>query len=277
MTQNALLAAPRAGYEGVARSGHFGTFVIRVIAGIPLAMRRYRAEVMRLLSDITWGNGAIIVGGGTVGVMVVLGVATGAAVGIEGFTALDILGMAPLTGFVSAYANVREMAPLIAATAFAAQAGCRFTAQLGSMRISEEIDALEVMAIHSIPYLVTTRLIASVVMILPLYVVAMVTNFVSTAVVVNVFYGQSSGTYNHYFQAFLIPGDVPLSILKATAFVVIATLVHCYYGYYAHGGPQGVGEASGRAIRASIIWMVLASMLMTMFFWGFDPGIRISG
>src|SRR5262245_4324754 len=166
-------------YLTVAGVGHQATFVLRTFGAIPLTIKQYRAEVFRLLADISWGTGAIIVGGGTVGVMVLLGLFTGASVGIEGFNALDILGFAPLTGFVSAYANTRELAPLVAALAFAAQAGCRYTAQLGSMRISEEIDALDAMAIRPLPYLVTTRVLAAFLAIIPLYLIAMAGNYLS--------------------------------------------------------------------------------------------------
>ncbi|WP_020668779.1 MlaE family ABC transporter permease [Amycolatopsis nigrescens] len=269
--------AVNAPYTGLALMGHQATFFARAFSAIPLTLRHYRAEVFRLLADISWGSGAVVVGGGTVGVIVLLSLFTGATVGVEGFNALDILGLAPLTGFVSAYGNTRELAPLIAAIAFTAQAGCRVTAQLGSMRISEEIDALESMSIRPLPYLVTTRMLAAFLAVIPLYLVGLAGSYIATQAVLSVLYGQTSGTYLHYFHAFLVPGDLLLSVLKAATFVVLATLIHCYYGYYATGGPEGVGVASGRAIRASIIVIVLADMLMTLAFWGFDPGIRISG
>ncbi len=269
--------ATRRPYLALAGLGHQATFVLSALRAVPLTLRSYRAEVIRLLGDICWGSGAIVVGGGTIGVMVLLALFTGASVGIEGFNALDILGLAPLTGFVSAYGNTREIAPLVAAIAFAAQAGCRYTAQLGSMRISEEIDALESMAIQPLPYLVTTRMLAAFAAIVPLYLIGMGGNYLATQLVLSVGYGQSSGTYLHYFHEFLVPVDIFYSVLKAVVFVVIATLIHCYFGYYASGGPQGVGEASGRAIRTSIIAIVLADMLITMALWGFDPGVRISG
>jgi phospholipid/cholesterol/gamma-HCH transport system permease protein len=273
----ALGATVRRPYLALAGLGHQATFVIRAFGAIPLTLRSYRAEVLRLLGDICWGSGAIVVGGGTIGVMVLLALFTGASVGIEGFNALDILGLAPLTGFVSAYANTREIAPLIAAVAFAAQAGCRYTAQLGAMRISEEIDALESMAIRPLPYLVTTRMIAAFVAMVPLYLIGMGGNYLATQLVLSVGYGQSSGTYLHYFHEFLVPVDILYSVGKAVVFVVIATLIHCYFGFYASGGPQGVGAASGRAIRTSIIAIVVTDMLVTMALWGFDPGVRISG
>ncbi|WP_028922349.1 MlaE family ABC transporter permease [Pseudonocardia acaciae] len=270
-------AAARRPYLALAGLGHQATFVARALGAIPLTLRYYPGEVLRLLGDICWGSGAIVVGGGTIGVMVLLALFTGASVGIEGFNALDILGLAPLTGFVSAYGNTREIAPLVAAVAFASQGGCRYTAQLGSMRISEEVDALESMAIRPLPYLVTTRVIAAFLAMIPLYLIGMGGNYLATQLVLGLGYGQSSGTYLHYFHEFLVPVDIFYSVLKAVVFVVIATLIHCYFGYYASGGPQGVGQASGRAIRNSIIAIVVTDMLITMALWGFDPGVRISG
>jgi phospholipid/cholesterol/gamma-HCH transport system permease protein len=272
-----LTRAVRRPYHALAGLGHQATFVVGVFAAVPLTLRSYPSEVVRLVGDICWGSGAIVVGGGTIGVMVLLALFTGASVGIEGFNALDVLGLAPLTGFVSAYANTREIAPLVAAVAFAAQGGCRYTAQLGSMRISEEIDALEAMAIRPLPYLVTTRVLAAFLAILPLYLLGMGGNYLATQLVLDLGYGQSSGTYLHYFHQFLAPVDVFWSVLKAVVFVVIATVIHCYFGYYAAGGPQGVGVASGRAIRTSIIAIVVTDMLITMALWGLDPGVRISG
>jgi phospholipid/cholesterol/gamma-HCH transport system permease protein len=272
-----VAALTRRPYRALAGLGHQATFVLRAVGSVPLTLRLYPGEVLRLLGDICWGSGAIVVGGGTIGVIVLLALFTGASVGIEGFNALDILGLAPLTGFVSAYGNTREIAPLVAAIAFAAQAGCRYTAQLGSMRISEEVDALEVMAIQPLPYLVTTRMLAAFIAIIPLYTIGMGGNYLATEFVLNLGYGQSKGTYLHYFHEFLVPVDILFSIGKAVIFVVIATLVHCYFGFYASGGPVGVGAASGRAIRTSIIAIVLADMLITMALWGFDPGVRISG
>ena len=101
-----------------------------------------------------------MIGGGVVGVVILLSTLTGSGVGLEGHNGLDVIGLAPLTGFISAYVNTREIAPIVAALGFAARIGCGFTSRLGAMRITEEIDALEAMAIRPIPYLVTTRLLA---------------------------------------------------------------------------------------------------------------------
>lgn len=263
--------------DALARMGHLITFLVRSIGAVPLAFTHYRKEVWRLLSDVAWGNGAIVVGGGTVGVMVILGIMGGATVGIEGYTALNLLGMSPVTGGLSAFATTREIAPLLAATAFTAQSGCRFTAQLGSMRISEEIDALESIAIRPLPYLVTTRMSAAVLAIIPLYSVSLAANYLACQVMFMVQSGQGSGNYLAYFNAFMSSTDVLYSFLKVIVFVLLTTFIQCYYGYFASGGPEGVGVAAGHAIRLAIIVIVFANLVMTLVFWGTSPGIRISG
>ncbi|MBC9731891.1 MlaE family ABC transporter permease [Nocardioides marmotae] len=265
------------GTDLLATAGDAATFSLRALAATGSTLRLYRAEVLRQLADISWGSGALVVGGGTIGVMVLLAFSAGTSLGIEGFAGLELVGLAPLTGFVSASVNTRELAPLVAALALAAQVGCRFTAQIGSMRIHEEIDALEVMAVHPMRYLVSTRVIAAMTAILPLYLIGLIGSWIASEVAVTVLFGQSPGTYEHYFDTFISARDVGFSVVKILVFALLVTLIHCWYGFRAAGGPQGVGEATGRAIRASIVVVVVVDMLLTLVFWGNDPGFRISG
>ena len=261
----------------IMRLGHLLVFFFRALAGVPIALRQYTVEFLRLLSNITWGNGSIVVGGGTAGVAVVLGMTVGALVGIEGYNFLQLLGLGPATGFVSSLVNTRELAPLMASLAFAMQGGCRFTAQLGSMRIAEEIDAMESIAIRPIPYLVTTRLLASVVAIVPLYAACLAIGYLTTQVVVGISSGGSTGSYLHYFSLMLAGKDIVYSLLKAVIFVWVASTIQCYYGYYATGGPEGVGVAAGHGMRASITVVIIINMLLTMALWGVDAGARFGG
>jgi len=256
--------------------GDMMIFTGRALRGIPLTMRRYRQEVMRQMGQLTLGTGLFITFTGTLGVVVAESLFIGVEVGVEGFQSLNIIGIAPLTGFVSAYANTREIAPLIAAVAVASQIGCKFTSQLGAQRISEEIDALEVMAIPSIPYMVTARIIAAFTVIIPLYLVALFGSYLATEYTVTIFFGQSMGTYLHYFTLFLRPMDVVYSVIKVIIFTIIITIVHTYYGYNASGGPAGVGRATARAIRASTVMIAVTDVLMTMLFWGLH-GVRLGG
>ena len=261
----------------LAQVGDFGTFVGKTIASVLVTLRLYHKEVLRQLKDIAWGSGAIIVGGGTIGVMILLSIAAGTSLGIEGFNGLELIGLAPLTGFISAAVSTREIAPLIAALALAAQVGCRFTAQLGSMRLHEEIDALAVMAVQPMRYLVTTRVLAAMIAIVPLYLIGLIGSYIAAQLTVVHLFDQSGGTYDHYFSAFIQGRDIALSVLKIVIFAFAVALIHCWYGFNASGGPQGVGEATGRAIRASIVVVVVLDMVLTLLFWGASPGFRISG
>jgi phospholipid/cholesterol/gamma-HCH transport system permease protein len=252
-------------------------FYVKALAWTPRTLRRYKKETMRLLAEVTFGSGALAVIGGTVGVITFLSFFTGTEVGLQGYAALNQLGTGAFTGFVSAYFNTREIAPLVAGLALSATVGCGFTAQLGAMRISEEIDALEVMAVPSLPFLVTTRLIAGFVAVIPLYVIGLLSSYLSTRTIATAYYGQSSGTYDHYFRLFLPPTDILWSFGKVLVFAVIIVMTHCYYGYTAKGGPAGVGIAVGRAVRTAIVAINVVDFFLSLAIWGSTTNVRIAG
>jgi phospholipid/cholesterol/gamma-HCH transport system permease protein len=253
------------------------SFYIRTIAWVPRAVRRYFKEILRLLAEVSFGSGALAVIGGTIGVMAGLTLFTGVVVGIQGYTALNEIGTAAFTGFISAYFNTREIAPLVAGLALSATVGAGFTAQLGAMRISEEVDALEVMGIPSLPYLVTTRVIAGFIAVIPLYVLGLLTSYVASREITVYFNGQSPGTYDHYFNLFLPPVDVLWSFGKVLVFSVVIIMTHCYFGYRAAGGPAGVGVAVGRAVRTAIVAVTLVDFFLSLAIWGTTTTVRITG
>jgi phospholipid/cholesterol/gamma-HCH transport system permease protein len=252
-------------------------FYARALAWTPRALRRYSREVVRLLAEVSLGTGALSVIGGTVGVIAFLAFFTGTEVGLQGYQALDQLGTGAFTGFISAYFNTREIAPLVAGLALAATVGCGFTAQLGAMRISEEVDALEVMGIPSLPFLVTTRMIAGFVAVMPLYVIGLLSSYMATRFIATGYYGQSAGTYDHYFHLFLPPGDVLWSFVKVLVFAIVIIGIHCYYGYTASGGPAGVGVAVGKAVRTSIVAINVVDFFLSLAIWGATTTVRIAG
>ena len=262
--------------RGFGALGAHLAFYVRAMANIPLALKR-RSEIIRHISDITIGAGALIAGAGTAGVIFFMAFFTGTQVGLEGFKGLQLIGAEAFTGFVSAFANTREITPLIAGITLAAQVGAGFTAELGAMRISEEIDATEVIAVRPIPYLVSTRLIGAFVAVIPLYLISLFSSYLATKFMVVNYLGLSGGTYNHYFTIFLPATDVIYSLVKALIFAVVVVLIHCYYGYYASGGPAGVGVAVGRAIRTSIVAINIINLLMSAIFWGAGETVRIAG
>jgi phospholipid/cholesterol/gamma-HCH transport system permease protein len=253
------------------------SFYARSLGWTYRVILRYKREVVRLLAEVSLGSGALALVGGTIGVIAFLTFFTGTEVGLQGYAALNQLGTANFTAFLSAYFNTREIAPLVAGLALSATVGCGFTAQLGAMRISEEVDALEVMGVPSLPFLVTTRMIAGFIAVIPLYIVGLLSSYFAARTITTGFYGQSTGTYDQYFHQYLPPIDVIYSFLKVLVFAIIIILIHCYYGYYASGGPAGVGVAVGRAVRTAIVAINLVDFFLSLAIWGATTTVKIAG
>ena len=252
-------------------------FYAQSIREIPLALTRYRTETIRLIAEMTLGTGALLTIGGTVGVAAFLTLASGGVIAVQGYASLGNIGIEALTGFLSAFLNVRIVAPVIAGIALAATIGAGTTAQLGAMRVAEEIDALESMAVQSVSYLVSTRLIAGMIAIIPLYSLSVLAAFFAarfTTVYIN---GQSVGVYDHYFNTFLIPADLLWSFLQAILMSIAVMLVHTYYGYHASGGPVGVGVATGGAVRLSLIVVVVITLCVSLAVYGPSGNFNLSG
>ncbi|MFZ0142178.1 MAG: ABC transporter permease [Aeromicrobium sp.] len=252
-------------------------FYVKALAWTPRVLVSYRKETAIILAEVVFGVGALSVIAGTVGVIAFLAFFAGTEVGLQGYASLSQIGVAKFTAFISAYFNTREVAPLVAAIALAATVGCGYTARLGAMRINEEIDALEVMAVPSLPFLVTTRMIAGFIAVIPLYTVALLASYLSPRLITTMIYGESAGTYDHYFLQFLPPIDMLWSFGKLIVLAVAIILIHCYYGFTASGGPAGVGVAVGRAIRTSIVFVVVADFFLTFAIWGSTTTVRITG
>jgi phospholipid/cholesterol/gamma-HCH transport system permease protein len=257
--------------------GRQSAFYGRTITWSGRTVRRYKKECVRLLSEVAFGTGALAVIGGTVVIVIFMTFFTGLEVGQQGYNSLNQLGAAVYTGFISAYFNTREIAPIIAGIALSATVGCGFTAQLGAMRVGEEIDALESLAVPSVPFLVTSRMLAGLIAVVPLYVLGLLASYTSTRLMTTLVFGQSRGTYDHYFTAFLPREDIVISFIKVLVFAIIIILVHCYYGYHAAGGPAGVGLAVGRAVRLAITLVVATDLLLDLALYGQQVTVRIAG
>jgi phospholipid/cholesterol/gamma-HCH transport system permease protein len=216
-------------------------FFLKAIAWIPRAVRRYGREITRLMAEVSFGSGALAVIGGTIGVMVGMTAFTGVVVGLQGYSALNQVGTPALAGFISAYFNTR------------------------------------VMGVPSIPYLVTTRIIAGFLAIIPLYAIGLLTSYIASRQVTIWFFGQSAGTYDHYFHLFLPPIDVLYSFGKVLVFSVVVVLAHCYYGFRATGGPAGVGVAVGRSVRTSLVAVNVIDLFLSLALWGATTTVQVAG
>ena len=259
------------------RIGEQTEFYGKSLASTVDAVRRYPNELLRLIAEMGLGSGALAVIGGTVGIIGFLTLTTGALVAVQGYDTLSNIGVEALTGFLSAFFNVRMIAPCTAGVALAATIGAGTTAQLGAMRINEEIDALEVMGIRAITYLSSTRIIAGVLVVIPLYAVAVLMSFIAAKFGTIYIYGQSRGVYEHYFSTFLRPTDLLWSFLAALAMATGVMVVHTYYGFTATGGPAGVGEAVGRSVRSSMIVTAFVCLAISLSVYGQSGNFNLSG
>ena len=256
--------------------GRVGWFTVQAVGQIGHALRFYRKEVVRLIAEIGMGAGAMAVVGGTVAIVGFVTLSAGSLIAIQGFASLGNIGVEAFTGFLAALVNVRLTAPVVTGEALAATVGAGATAEIGAMRISEEIDALEVMGIKSISYLVSTRIIAGSIVIIPLYAMSLIMAFLAAQLTTVLLYGQSGGTYSHYFHTFLRPADVFWSFIEVIIISIIVMINHCYFGYNCSGGPVGVGEAVGRSMRTSLVVIQFVVLGASLALYGTNPNFNLT-
>lgn len=257
--------------------GEQAEFHFRVLRSLGDAVANYGTELLRLIAQMGLGVGALAIIGGTVAIVGFLTLSTGAVIAVQGYNQFANIGVEALTGFASAFLNVRIIAPGTTAIALAATIGAGATAQLGAMRINEEIDALEVIGIRSIAYLASTRVIAGVVVVIPLYCIGVTMAFTAARFGTTAIYGQSTGVYDHYFNTFLNPTDLIWSFGQSITMATVIMLVHTYYGFTASGGPAGVGQAVGRAVRTSLVVSAFVVTTISLAVYGQSGNFNLAG
>ena len=262
-----LLAAPRG---WVTSFGEIAGFAGRVMAGV------FSGRVLRFFAEALRQAGILILGSALViwGLAFILGLQCG----IEGAYFSRSTGAPAYSGVFSAWCDLREVMPYAFGYMMSAKVGTGLVAEIGAMRISDEIDALEVMGIDSMLFLCATRLLATW-MVLPfLYVAAVGAGFLASYIVVVQQIGEvSSGGFFLIFWMFQNPPDLVYSLIKGMAMATVIVLVGCYYGYTASGGPVGVGTATAKSMVLNTVAVHLVGMLGTQIFWGKNPRAPIGG
>lgn len=259
-----LEAVRRAPLRTLDAIGAHGLFYARVLTGIPRALRRHPGEIVKLIAELGTGTGALALVGGSIVIVASITFFAGAVAAAQGFESSSSLGVGSLSPLLAAFFTARLSTPLLAGVALSVTLGAATTSQLGAMRISEEIDAIEVMAIPSLPYLATTRVTAGMIVITPLYIFATLGGFLADYLLLVFFYDVGAGNFSHYFFLYLHPMDIVFSYIQVLGMVIVVMLVHTFYGYTASGGPAGVGEAVGRSVRASLSGVMIVNLLIAM-------------
>lgn len=270
---NRMASAPA---DGLAEAGRQLGFYASSYAAVPRALRRYRNEVWTQLGALMFGTGNLAKIGGTAVIMAVTLVAAATEATQLLYKSLEMVGLQEYTGFLAGFADIRIVLPIITSVTLVATVGAGFTAEIGARRISEEIDALEVMAIHPMPYLVSTRVVAGTIASVPLFAISMIAMFTTSKVRTVVFEGLPPGTYDHYFEAFLLPGDILIAFVQTLISVSVLMSIHTFYGYRASGGPAGVGQAVGRSVRLSLIVVLFLVLVSSVLFYGNSDSIHLS-
>jgi phospholipid/cholesterol/gamma-HCH transport system permease protein len=261
------LAIPR---EWLASFGEIVRFCSTVVAEVfSLKVFRFFGEALRQAGLLILSSTLVIWG-----LIFIIGLQCG----IEGAYFNRAVGAPAYAGVFAAWCDLRELVPYAFGYMMAAKVGTGIVAELGSMRISDEIDALEVMGISSMTFLCATRLLAAW-MVLPfMYLAGIGAGFFASYLAVVQQIGEvSSGGYSLIFWMFQNPPDLLYSVIKGMAMATVIVLVGCYYGYTASGGPVGVGTATAKSMVLNIVLVHLIGMLGTQLFWGANPRAPIGG
>jgi phospholipid/cholesterol/gamma-HCH transport system permease protein len=265
---NEFLAVPR---ELLASTGEIGRFAAGVVRDVwSLRVFRFFGETLRqsgiliIYSTLVIWSLAFLIGLG--------------ACGIEAAYFNQSINAPSYSGVYAAWCNLREAVPYVFGYMMAAKVGTGIVAELGAMRISEEIDALEVMGINSMTFLCATRLLAAWLVLPFMYLAGIGAAFLASyiAVVQQIGY-VSSGGYFLIFWQFQNPPDFLYSVIKAMFMATAIVLVACYYGYNASGGPVGVGRATAKSMVLNLVLVHVIGMLGTQIFWGANPRAPIGG
>jgi phospholipid/cholesterol/gamma-HCH transport system permease protein len=264
---NRLSAPLRSAFETFGEIIHFSG---RVLLGV------FGGRVLKFFGETLRQAGILVVG--SVLIIMMLVFILGLQCGIEGAYASRSIGSPSVAGAFTALCDLREITPYAFGYMMAAKVGTGIVAELGSMRISDEIDALEVMGFDSVLYLCATRLLGMWLVLPFVYIAAVAVGFIGSYIAVVQQIGEvSPGGYFQIFWMFQNPLDLVYSAIKGMSMATFIVLIGCYYGYNAGGGPVGVGTATAKSMVANIIGIHAIGMAGTQLFWGGNPRAPIGG
>jgi phospholipid/cholesterol/gamma-HCH transport system permease protein len=264
---NDLIVTPRGWIQAFGEIVKFTSKIVKEV---------YTLRVLKFFGEALRQAGVLIVSSTFViwGLVFIIGLQCG----LEGSYFDQANGVPAYAGVFAAWCDLRELVPYGFGYMMAAKVGTGLVAELGSMRISDEIDALEVMGISGVTFLCSTRLLAAWLVLPFVYLCSIGAGFIASYLVVVQQIGYvSSGGFFLIFWQFQNPPDLLFSLIKAMSMATVIVLVGCYYGYNASGGPVGVGTATAKSMVLNIVAVHLIGMLGTQLFWGANPRAPIGG
>jgi phospholipid/cholesterol/gamma-HCH transport system permease protein len=257
----------KGGVQGFGEIAKFGGRVFGEVLGGRVF--KFFGEALRQAGILILGSAIVIWG---------LAFILGLTCGLEGAYFNRSLGAPAYAGVFAAWCDLREVIPYAWGYMLSAKVGTGLVAELGAMRITDEIDALEVMGISSMTFLCATRLLAAFMVFPFMYLAAIGAGFTASYIAVVEQIGEvSSGGYFLVFWMFQNPPDLLYSLIKAMSMAAVIMIVGTYYGYTASGGPVGVGTATAKSMVVNTVMVHIIGMLGTQVFWGQDPRAPIGG
>ncbi len=231
-------------------------------------------QALRYMREVWWYAAFIAIG--STPVALVLTTATGAECSVEAYYSLSQIGALTLTGVFNAICDTREITPLFFGFAIGAKVGCGLVAELGTMRVNEEIDALEIMSMPTRVYLVSVRMLACFIVLPFMYLLSLAVSYLGSYLVQHFQIRQvSDGVYFDYFWRFLNTQDLLFSMTKAVVFAILIVSVAVYHGYNVTGGAVGIGRAVAKTMATALVMVVVVNAVLTQIFWGNNPNLPI--
>jgi phospholipid/cholesterol/gamma-HCH transport system permease protein len=262
-----LSGAGRSAKQAVATSGDIARFAGKTLRGFP-DIRHYASEIFHQAGVLVLSSGLIIW---------LMQFVMGTECGLEASYTLKQIGAPLYSGIFNAFCSIRELAPYMWGYIFAAKVGCGLVAEIGSMKIADEVDAMEVMGVKSRSYLVGTRIVAAWLAMPFLYIVGLGVMYISMYLVTVVqLGGVSSGGYNYIFWLYQNPLDFLYSLIKVMSMGTSIVFVGCFYGYTAGGGSVGVGKNTAKSMMLNMVLIHIIGVLTTQLFWGLNPNAPIA-
>jgi phospholipid/cholesterol/gamma-HCH transport system permease protein len=252
----------------IKEASEIGTFFGRTFSELGGAFR-YSSEILRQCGILITGSAAIIVF-----MVFVMGVECG----VEADYVLRGYGATVYSGVFTSYCAIREMIPYMWGYILSAKVGCGLCAELGSMKIQDEIDAMESMGINPMRYIVATRLLAAWLTFPFIWIVAVGAHYLANYLIIVVQIGDvSQGGWENVHWLFTTPIDVLFCFIKIMTTGTVIVMLGMFYGYRASGGPVGVGTATAKSMILNLVLLHLMGAGMTMLFWGVKPNAPVGG
>ena len=255
----------RSWVEEAGRISGFGITAFAEMRGV----LRYTSEVLRQVGILITGSALVLLA---------MQFTFGLTCGNESVYVLRGYGASSYEGVFAALCPLREATPFMFAYMVGAKIGCGYVAELGSMRISEEIDAMETLGINSMRYLVSTRLLANILISAPIFIIGLAVFYLGEQFVILVqVHDISKATFSSVLWEFTDAKSILFSYTKTLVMWVCIVISSLYYGYRARGGPVGVGAATARSMVAALVLTMVLNEGFTFFFWGVNPKVPVGG